>query len=283
MKHIIKKNFDYFFKIFIKYFFFLTEFFYIFSLGFFKNKNSNNKKDYLQLYDQLKINYKNSLPYEIDCKFIIDHNFILELALLTQITIKSSKINIDHGKILYSVLRNYIESNKIKKINIFEVGTAKGFSALCMAKALHDHQIEGNIFSFDVLDHKKKRHWNSITDLENPNGISRNDLLKKWDYLIEKYCIFVSGFSHLNLDKIYVKRINFAFLDGSHYGHDIKFEFSKIAKYQQRGDIVLFDDYNKIKYPDLVKSIDDILFEFNYNKLMVTGDDGRNYVISKKI
>ena len=283
MKHIIKKNFDYFFKIFIKYFFFLTEFFYIFSLGFFKNKNSYNKKDYLQIYDQLKINYKNSLPNEIYCKFIIDHNFILELALLTQITIKSSKINIDHGKILYSVLRNYIESNKIKKINIFEVGTAKGFSALCMAKALHDHQIEGNIFSFDVLDHKKKRHWNSITDLENPNGISRNDLLKKWDYLIEKYCIFVSGFSHLNLDKIYVKRINFAFLDGSLYGHDIKFEFSKIAKYQQRGDIVLFDDYNKIKYPDLVKSIDDILFEFNYNKLMVTGDDGRNYVISKKI
>ena len=283
MKNTIKKYLDYFFKIFIKYFLFISELIYIFSLGFFKNKISNDKKDYLEFYEQLKLDYKNLLPNNMDDNFIIDQDFILDLAFLTQVTIKSSKINIDHGKILYSVLRNYIESNKIKKINIFEVGTAKGFSTLCMAKALYDHRIEGNIFSFDVLDHYKKRHWNSITDIENLNGISRNDLLKKWNYLIEKYCIFISGFSHLNINKIYVKRINFAFLDGSHYGHDIKFEFFKIAKYQQKGDIVFFDDYNKLKYPDLVKSIDDILFEFNYNKLIITGDEGRNYVISKKI
>ena len=124
---------------------YIFESIYILSLGFFKSK-SFDKQKYLNIYKQLKSNYKTSLPKEINSQFKIDRKFILELALPTQVTIKLSKINIDHGKILYSLLRNYISKNKINRINILEVGTAKGFSSLCMAKALYDHKIDGNIF-----------------------------------------------------------------------------------------------------------------------------------------
>ena len=34
---------------------------------------------------------------------IIDRKFIIDLAYITQITLKKSEINIDHGKILYAL------------------------------------------------------------------------------------------------------------------------------------------------------------------------------------
>ena len=49
-------------------------------------------------------------------------------------------------------------------INIIETGTVRGFSALCMAKALSDAKFEGSIFTIDVLPHDKKMFWNCAAD-----------------------------------------------------------------------------------------------------------------------
>ena len=55
-------------------------------------------------------------------------------------------------------LRNYLStlSKENKTINIVETGTARGFSSICMAKALSDSEFEGSIFTLDVLPHFKK-------------------------------------------------------------------------------------------------------------------------------
>ena len=63
-----------------------------------------------------------------------------ELALQTQIVIKSSPLCYAHGRVLYSALSSHLKSHPpnstTQRITIWETGTARGFSALCMAKAL---------------------------------------------------------------------------------------------------------------------------------------------------
>lgn len=281
IKNKFKKNIDYILKIFILRILSLFENLYIFTLAFFKFKINKDKSLYLDIYKKLYSNYKENLPTTFNQKFFIDKKFILDLALTTQITLKKSAINIDHGKILYALLSTYLSENlNQKNITIVEVGTAKGFSAICMAKALNDQNVNGKIFTFDILDHTSKRIWNSYADTS--YGISRFELLSKWQDIINEYIIFISGFSHINLKKIFFNRVNFAFIDGSHYGHDVEFEFKEITKYQLKNDIIFFDDYNKSKYPDLSKKIDLLLDNKNYVRQIIPGSHGRNYVLAVK-
>ena len=76
-------------------------------------------------------------------------------------------------------------------------------------------------------------------------------------------------------------RIHFAFIDGSHHSHDIEYEFLSVSSQQISGDIIIFDDYNITKYPDLVSSINDCLSKFNYSKEIINNDNGRYFVIAK--
>ena len=137
------------------------------------------------------------------------------MCLITQTCIKKSDLNYNHGRILYSLLSRYIESNREKKINItiLETGTARGFSAICMSKALNDRNSNGKIITLDCISHNQKIYWNSITDFEGKKD--RSELLQKWSNELSNI-IFLQGWNLDILSKIGVERINFAFLDAQH-------------------------------------------------------------------
>jgi predicted O-methyltransferase YrrM len=108
---------------------------------FFGNKPKGAKKDYLNIAEQVKKkNYPEVENYEKKKNIAIDKHFLDYLALHTQITIKKSECCYAHGRLLYAALSDYLlkkpkELSK-EKIIIIETGTASGFSAICMAKAL---------------------------------------------------------------------------------------------------------------------------------------------------
>ena len=79
--------------------------------------------------------------------FDIDKDWLDNLALSTQVVIKKSKLNYQHGKILYATLRNFIEKYKYQNLTVFETGTSRGFSSICMSKAINDSHISGKIIS----------------------------------------------------------------------------------------------------------------------------------------
>lgn len=215
----------------------------------------------------------------------VDIEWIKSLAFNTQIVVKKSKLNYAHGRVLYSVLRSYLATIDInyKKVNILETGTARGFSAVCMAKALADSRFEGTICTIDVLPHFQKMHWNCGSDHINGEQ-SRQNLLSDWNELVERYIIFFQGYTKHVLPKIALQRINFAFLDGAHTYEDVLFEFNIISNFQYSGDIIIFDDYNKIKFPGVVKAVDYIQTKKNYKISFVHNQNTqRDYVIAKKI
>lgn len=217
--------------------------------------------------------------------FIINKDWLSLLAFQTQIVVKKSKLNYAHGRVLYTVLSSYLATLKQdnRNINIIETGTARGFSALCMAKALNDSKFEGTICTVDVLPHNNKIFWNCASD-HLKGKQTRQELLSDWIELVDRYIIFIQGYTRYILPKLGLPRINFAFLDGAHTYEDVLFEFNIISDRQKKGDIIIFDDYNKKNYPGVVKAVDYISNNMNYDiKIIHNEDTLRDYVVATKI
>ena len=103
----------------------------------FGQKPLASRDEYLSIWKDAK---NKSYPvideYEINMKHKIDSNWFHELALHTQVVIKESEICYQHGRILFSTLCDYIENNNVNNVNILDIGTARGFSAVVMASAV---------------------------------------------------------------------------------------------------------------------------------------------------
>lgn len=244
------------------------------------------KEKYLELADQVdKKKYPNIDEFEKTIGYCLEQKWLKELALHTQIVIKSSELCYQHGRVLYSILSKYLSDNPTKHpaetIKIWETGTARGFSALCMAKALSDQLRSGIIFTFDVLPHDIEMYWNCIDDFDKPK--TRANLIEKWKDLVSRHIIFQQGDTFLELPKVRTQRINFAFLDGSHNYDDLIFEFKQIKDFQIKGDIIVFDDYSPKKFPGLVKAVDEICSKYGYDRTEITATSERGYIVAKKI
>ena len=252
----------------------------------FGNKPIGSEEDYLKLADKAKNqNYSEVKFYEDNKGVAIDKFWLDNLALYTKITIKKSELCYAHGRILYTTLSNYLSKKSKKlckeKIFILETGTAKGFSAICMAKALKDNNKDGLIVTFDVIPHNIKMFWNSISDIIN-GPQTRAQLLKNWKSLCQKYILFHQGYTRLELAKVQLERIHFAFLDGAHTYNDVMFEFNQIQNKQNSGDIIVYDDYCQKNFPGIVKAVDEICKNNNYNKEIIRSSSERAYVIATK-
>ena len=92
---------------------------------------------------------------------------------------KESYINYQHGILIYAFLRNYINKNQIEELYILETGTARGYSSICMSKAIIDSSSKGIINTIDYLPSNKKMYWNCIKDFEGKH--TRFELLKDWE------------------------------------------------------------------------------------------------------
>jgi hypothetical protein len=244
-----------------------------------------SREKYLKLAEEVRVKeYPQINKYEKQIGHSIDSEWLHDLALHTQIVIKDSPLCYAHGRVLYAALSNYIEEHPpatpTDRITIWETGTARGFSALCMARALKDQQRAGTIVTFDVLPHRTSMYWNCIDDCEDRK--TRAELLDPWKNLLQEYIIFHQGDTRTELPKIQAGRIHFAFLDGAHSYEDVIFEFSQIRELQQPGDIVVYDDYTPQQFPGLVRAVDEICTKNVYQRIDLQAHAGRGYVVAEK-
>lgn len=247
---------------------------------YFNNKSKINKREYLEIYEaSKKLTAPHISSYLKSKEKKIDDNFIQNLALLTQITIKKSEVQYFHGKLLYSIVANELRERKLDYVNIFEIGTARGFSSMCMAKALDDFKINGHIVSLDLLPHNESIYWGSISD--NDGKLSRKNLLNNYKNLLN-YVTYIQSSSPIELFKLGINNINLCFIDGEHTYKSVIKESNFVAKFQSKGDIIFFDDYNKILFPGCVKAIDEFCLKHKYDKYIIEGYKSRNFVIAKK-
>lgn len=243
-----------------------------------------SKEHYLKLFNDASIvNYSKVDEYENESQISINTDWLNELALLTQITIKKNDLCYAHGRVIYTALSNRIRNlNKNENITIIETGTARGFSSLCMAKSMEDNKFFGKILTLDQLPHDTEIYWNSISDHIN-GKISRRSLLIKWQELINKYILFFNGDSRVLLNSMNFSRVHFAFLDGCHTYDDVIYEFNSISDHQLSGDVIVFDDYTTNTYDGVVKAVDEICSKYSYKKKIIYLNKKRSLLIASKL
>lgn len=262
--------------IFFRYLFFFFNIGYPFGVLLWTKK----KNKYLNIFNEIKDKeFENINLYEKKKKFKIDKNWLDNLALNTQVVIKETQINYQHGRVLYSELSEYL-INKNQYLNILETGTARGFSSICMAQALKDREKKGKIFTIDILPHKKKIIWNCINDFNGKS--SREELLKNWNNLLT-YIDFKEGRSKKILKTLNLDRVHFAFLDGAHNKKNVEFEFKWVSDRQLKNDIIIFDDYNISKFDGIYELVNKIEKEKIYTIEKVKSDQNRAYAIAHKL
>ena len=245
-----------------------------------------SKNDYQDLYESaLKQDEKDINKFEDRCGYSIDKEWFNDLAFHTQVVKKKEELNFFHGRLLYSLLSKYINDVKPKissslPLFILETGTARGFSSLCMSKALNDNCCSGVITTIDCIAHQEKIYWNCIDDHEGPK--TRAELLSKWTLEL-KNIFFIQGWTNDVLSRIVLNRINFAFLDAQHTKEDVLREFNYISKRQKLGDIVVFDDVTYSTFPGVCEALDYIEGNYFYKIERINFSERRGYAIATKL
>ena len=249
----------------------------------FGKKPKTDKNNYLRLFRKAN-QFKNKFvdEFENELGFRINEKWFNQVCLITQTCIKNSDLNYNHGRILYSLLSNYISKKHekgLKNLTILETGTARGFSALCMSKAINDLNANGKVITIDCIPHNKKIFWNCITDFEGKK--TRKELLSSWPFELGNI-IFIQGWTINTLEKIETDRINFAFLDAQHTKKSVLEEFFYINARQKKGDIIFFDDVTPGLFDGVCEAVNEIEHTYNYQIHRLNFDKNRGYAIAKK-
>lgn len=167
---------------------------------------------------------------------------------------------VDDGKYgLY--LYNFIINNNIK--SVVDIGTARGYSAVCIAKALKEIG-GGTVYSIDVISADKKKNWHcdkhlnsdpakdkklSIKDFVG-NFVNLNDEDIEINFLKGDSIKILSDWKHKDYDLI--------FHDGAHSYEKVKDEILLSRRNQKENLIHVFDDANPLGFASEWKTCRDL-------------------------
>ena len=164
--------------------------------------------------------------------------------------------NYERGILLYSLIAKY------KPKNVLEIGTAEGYSALCMAWAMTDYNINGKIFTIDPKPFDVPVERN-VTWEDNPKHdtvmLSRREL---WNKFADKEWIkkieVLTGFSGEVLQKnTKLPKMDMGFIDGSHVYEAVVHDFYAFLEIASESFYLLFDDYVPNENDGVTKTIDE--------------------------
>ena len=164
--------------------------------------------------------------------------------------------NYERGILLYSLIAKY------KPKNVLEIGTAEGYSALCMAWAMTDYNINGKIFTIDPKPFDVPVERN-VTWEDNPKHdtvmLSRREL---WNKFADKEWIkkieVLTGFSGEVLQKnTKLPKMDMGFIDGSHVYEAVVHDFYAFLEIASESFYLLLDDYVPNENDGVTKTIDE--------------------------
>ena len=166
---------------------------------------------------------------------------------------ENSIINFERGMLLYALI------TKIKPKTVLEIGTAEGYSTLCMAWAMTENKIEGKIFTVDPKSHQQAIERRiKINENDEPINmiLSTDELWNKFasQEWIDKIEV-ITGYSEEVLKSKQFPEIEFCYIDGSHVYEAVKHDFYAFLQTASENFSLLFDDYTTNENKDVAKVI----------------------------
>lgn len=186
--------------------------------------------------------------YERMHGFAIDRDKLESMARTLACPLKANPPNWQHGRVLYTTLRFFLEQSLTPTsgqiLLLLDIGTAKGFSACVMSHAVADtKKFFAEIVSIDVVDPDARIRRNSAAELDGLRTIPEfvRDHIVENDFVATSF-LGCGSTAWLHRASRMTTRIPFAFVDGKHTYEQVRFEADMLRSLQSKGDIVMFDD-----------------------------------------
>lgn len=179
---------------------------------------------------------------EVRTGFALERTQLEAAARVLACPVKANPPCWQHGRVLYSLVRQHLEGQR-GRVLMLDVGTAKGFSALCLQWALNDANVQGTVVSVDVIDPRSRDARNTVAELDGAKTLT--EILAPWPEASAIKFLHSTGVQWLTQ---YTGRIDVAFIDGKHTGTVVWKEGALLADRQQPGDLAIFDD---VHLPDV--------------------------------
>lgn len=154
----------------------------------------------------------------------------------------------EHGLLLYKLLISKHSNCSRHPILLLDVGTARGFSAITMARAMLDANIQGRIYTIDIIDQHEPRDWHVAKQQHDEPlagvQIARSKIWCQWYEEEAKVISPITGKSSEILESWTHGDIAFAFIDGDHTYHAVKSDLELLDALMADGGQIILDDYH---------------------------------------
>jgi hypothetical protein len=190
--------------------------------------------------------YPTVAAFENRMGYALDRTRMEDAARVLACPVKANAPHWQHGRVLYAAARRRLEELAMggECIRTLDVGTAKGFSALCLRWALDDSGKYGDVTSVDVIDPEARVSRNTVAEVD--GLLTLDETLTHWpesdriNFEQSTGIDWLLGHQRHFDGKPY--RIPIAFIDGKHTGEVVRQEGKLLAHVQQPGDLAVFDD-----------------------------------------
>ena len=219
-------------------------------------------EDYQRIFDlERQQSYPMVDAFEQRMGFAIDRDRLEAAARVLACPLKDAPPCWQHGRVLYAAVRNYLHGKSIRPWVCLDIGTAKGFSALCVKWAVADIQTLSNAYSVDVLPPTARVRRNTVAEVDGLKTLA--EILAPWPEASLITFVESTGIDWL---KAHPERIHIAFVDGKHSGSVVRQEGVLLAERQRVGDLCIFDD---VHIGDVSAAVTSLHHEYKLEYLQV--------------
>ncbi len=220
--------------------------------------------------DELKSVYPEVEAIEDETGYALTPERYLPAARVLACPLKVHPPNWQHGRVLYAMARTYLQTEP-GFVTMLDIGTAKGYSALCLLWALNDAGNSGCVNSVDVRDPDARVKRNSVMEVDGLKTLA--EFLQPWPEAGAIKFRQSTGIDWLRAHNI---RVHVAFVDGKHDADVVRKEGTLLADKQEAGDLVMFDDVQIPGVAAAVQQLDG--YELRYVDVL----PNRRYAIGRR-
>lgn len=182
--------------------------------------------------------YPNVTAFEARMGFTLDRERMEDAARVLSCPFKAAAPNWQHGRVIYAAYRRRLMGLAPgTPVNAIDIGTAKGYSALCGWWALLDSGYDGRLTSVDVLPPSARVRRNTPAEVDGLRTLT--EILAPWPEAAGITFLESTGIAHLKASD---DRVHVAFVDGKHSTEAVSAEWRRLAERQYVGDVAIFDD-----------------------------------------
>ena len=163
--------------------------------------------------------------------------------------------NYERGLLLYALVTTY------RPRLVLEFGTGRGYGALCMARAMHEHDIDGQVVTIDAVAYHEQQEW----PIDWGNGplvekLACSDVWPKmfpdgWLKLIR--CLNASSSDAMARWPSDLGSVDFVYIDGGHDHETVRHDFYSSLVAVGATFRMLFDDYSDNPKLGIQRLVDD--------------------------